>query len=50
MGNGVVRRHEDLEVYQVASEAAMQIFELSRKFPVKERYSLTEPTIAFSAC
>jgi four helix bundle protein len=42
MGNGVVRRHEDLEVYQVAFEAAMQIFELSRKFPVEERYSLTD--------
>ncbi len=42
MGQGVVRRHEDLEVYQVAFEAAMQIFELSRKFPVEERYSLTD--------
>jgi four helix bundle protein len=38
----VVRRHEDLEVYQVAFEAAMRIFELSRKFPVEERYSLTD--------
>lgn len=38
----MVRRHEDLEVYQVAFAAAMQIFELSKRFPVEERYSLTD--------
>jgi four helix bundle protein len=36
------KTHEDLEVYQIAFEAAMQIFELSKKFPVEERYSLTD--------
>ncbi|HEY9882241.1 MAG TPA: four helix bundle protein [Thermosynechococcaceae cyanobacterium] len=42
MGSRLVRNHEDWEVYQIAFEAAMQIFELSKKFPVEERYSLTD--------
>ncbi len=32
----------ELEVYQLAFEAAMRIFEQSKKFPVEERYSLTD--------
>jgi four helix bundle protein len=42
MGHELVRRHRDLDAYKLAFEAAMQIFELSRKFPVEERYSLTD--------
>jgi four helix bundle protein len=38
----MVRRHEDLEVYRLSFEAAMQIFEISKRFPVEERYSLTD--------
>jgi four helix bundle protein len=38
----VVRRHTDLEVYRRSFSAAMGLFELSRKFPVEERYSLTD--------
>src|SRR5205085_11606775 len=30
------------EVYQLAFNAAMRIFELTRKFPNEERYSLTD--------
>jgi four helix bundle protein len=37
-----VQNHEDWEVYRIAFEAAMQIFELSKRFPVEERYSLTD--------
>jgi four helix bundle protein len=37
-----LKSHKDLEVYKKAFEAAMQIFELSKKFPVEERYSLTD--------
>ncbi|MBD6621254.1 four helix bundle protein [Komarekiella sp. 'clone 1'] len=37
-----VRNHQDLETYQMAFDAAMKIFELSKKFPVEERYSLTD--------
>src|SRR5438105_1207700 len=34
--------HRDLEVYQVSFKAAMRIFELSKRFPKEERYSLTD--------
>ena len=36
------KTHEDLLVYQMSFEAAMKIFELSKKFPIEERYSLTD--------
>jgi len=29
-------------VYQLALDVAMQIFELSKNFPIEERYSLTD--------
>ena len=38
----MIKGHEGLEVYQMAFEAAMRIFELSKKFPAEERYSLTD--------
>ncbi|MEH2144532.1 four helix bundle protein [Nostoc sp.] len=38
----LVRKHQDLEIYKMAFDTAMQIFELSKKFPVEERYSLTD--------
>jgi four helix bundle protein len=37
-----IKTHEDLVIYQKAFEAAMIIFELSKKFPKEERYSLTD--------
>jgi four helix bundle protein len=37
-----VVRHTDLEVYQRAFKAAMDIFEASKTFPSEERYSLTD--------
>lgn len=41
-GKKLIRTHQDLEVYQMAFEAAMMIFEKSRSFPIEERYSLTD--------
>jgi len=38
----MVVRHQDLDVYKKAFEAAMQIFELSKQFPKEETYSLTD--------
>jgi four helix bundle protein len=38
----LVRSHEDLVIYQMAFEAAMRIFQLSKMFPQEERYSLTD--------
>jgi four helix bundle protein len=42
MSHQRIQNHQDLQVYQVALNAAMQIFELSKKFPVEERFSLTD--------
>jgi four helix bundle protein len=33
--------HKDLEVYKLAYKLAMEIFHISKKFPVEERYALT---------
>jgi four helix bundle protein len=37
-----IKDHKDLKVYQMAFDVAMKIFEVSKKFPVEERYSLTD--------
>jgi len=37
-----VKTHYDLEIFQLSFDAAMRIFELSKKFPREERYSLTD--------
>lgn len=34
--------HEDLKVFQMAYRLAMEIFHLSKNFPIEERYSLTD--------
>ncbi|MEQ1923150.1 MAG: four helix bundle protein [Pyrinomonadaceae bacterium] len=39
---GLVVRHQELDVYKKAFDAAMQIFELSKDFPKEETYSLTD--------
>src|SRR6478735_2785717 len=39
---GKIVRHNDLDVYQRAMEAAMLIFEASKSFPREETYSLTD--------
>ena len=40
----MIRSHREMEVYRLAFEASMRIFELSKAFPVEERYSLTDQT------
>ena len=37
-----ITRHQELDVYKIAFEAAMQIFEVSKEFPKEEMYSLTD--------
>ena len=37
-----IRHFRDLEVYQLAMDASMKLFELSKRFPREERYSLTD--------
>lgn len=42
MNRKPVQSHCELEVYQMAFQAAMRIFELSGGFPKEERYALTD--------
>ena len=42
MAKEAIKDHRDLGIYKIAFETAMKIFELSKKFPVEERYSLTD--------
>lgn len=38
----MVTRHSDLDVYKRGFASAMRLFELSKKFPKEETYSLTD--------
>jgi four helix bundle protein len=38
----VIRHHWELEVHKLAVDVAMQIFELSKKWPPEEKFSLTD--------
>lgn len=37
-----IATHKDLRVYQAAFLAAMEIYKLSKSFPVEEKFSLTD--------
>lgn len=37
-----ISSYKELRVYRAAMKAAMRIFEISKRFPVEERYSLTD--------
>jgi four helix bundle protein len=37
-----IRSYKDLRVFQNSVEAAMKIFELTKNFPIEERYSLVD--------
>ncbi len=38
----LIENHTDLRVYKLAFESAVHIFELSKKWPAEEKYSLTD--------
>ncbi len=42
MEKKLIKTHRDLHVYQVSFDIAMQIFQISKSFPLEERYSLTD--------
>ncbi len=42
MTRNVIRQVSDLEVYSLSYSLAIEIFELSKKFPREELYSLTD--------
>jgi four helix bundle protein len=37
-----IGNYKELDVYQIAMESAMRIFELTKTFPVEERYSMVD--------
>ena len=37
-----IANYKELRVYQAAMKAAMRIFEITKLFPIEERYSLTD--------
>jgi four helix bundle protein len=38
----IIKSYKELRVYQEAMNLAMEIFEISKKFPTEEKYSLTD--------
>ncbi len=40
--SSLIKRHTDLKVFQTAFDLSMQVFQLSKRFPPEERYSLTD--------
>lgn len=40
--NKTAKRVQDLEVYRLALDTAMEIYKISKSFPPEERYSLTD--------
>jgi len=38
----LIVRHQDIEVYKKAFDAAMHVFQVSKSFPKEETYSLTD--------
>ena len=38
----LIKSYKDLKVYQLAYDAAMEIYEISKTVPKEERYSLTD--------
>jgi len=44
----VIKNVNDLKVYQMAYKSAVEIFEITKKFPKEESYSLTDQIRKFS--
>lgn len=40
--SNLIKHQQDLEIYKIAFDTAMKIFELSKKFPREQIYSLTD--------
>ena len=37
-----IRSYKDLRVYQSAIDAAMRVFEITKRFPAEERFSMVD--------
>ena len=45
MTEATVKNYQDLEIYKMAFNVAMEIFELSKNFPLSERFALNDSDI-----
>ena len=45
MTEKTIKNYQNLEVYKVAFDAAMKIFELSKNFPLSERFAVSDSEI-----
>lgn len=43
-----IRTHKGLKVYQLSFEAGMEVYEISKRFPPEEKFSLTDQVKRFS--
>ncbi|MGC9343455.1 MAG: four helix bundle protein, partial [Bacteroidales bacterium] len=46
--DSLIKKFSDLNVYKDSFELAMQVFKLTRQFPVEEKYSLTDQILRAS--
>lgn len=44
----MIKSYKDLDVYNLAYEVAMEIFEVTKRFPKEEQYSLTSQMVRSS--
>lgn len=44
----MIKSYKDLDVYNISYELAMGIFELTKEFPIEEKYSLTSQIVRSS--
>lgn len=42
MRRRLIQGHQELDVYRMAFDVAMRIFDLTKEFPKEERYSLVD--------
>jgi len=38
----LIKSHHELDLYKIAFSAAMRIFEITKRFPLEERFALTD--------
>ncbi len=41
-GHTMVARYEDLEIYKISVEVAIEVYKLTKKFPKEETYGITD--------
>lgn len=37
-----IKKHKELNVFQISFESALEIFQITKQFPIEEKYSLID--------